>query len=256
MDDKLILNGLAHMAMKPTENVRDYFGRLNKTNKIILDGKRSYTLILAKPLLGANGFLDIAEVDAYYEIVDEAIGEPYLLNFFRAGLPTDLKRVLNLQELDNLELYTAVKLATIESRSKEESKLRVYDIEDKQEDAVDDINYCQQRSQPQQRRSNPPYQGNNRGSSRAGYNNRNNPYSWRNPAQQNNQQGYNANRNKQVCVFCKIPNHRQEECCKRIAANKPCLDTSGCLFWPRINAAADNNQPQMAPIQSLQDFQF
>jgi hypothetical protein len=38
-DDKLILDGLAHMAMCQTENVRDYFGRLNKTNNIILEGK-------------------------------------------------------------------------------------------------------------------------------------------------------------------------------------------------------------------------
>ena len=213
----------------------------------------------AKPVLGTNGFLDTAEVDAYYEIRDEAIGEFYLLNFFHAGLPMDLKRVLNLQELDNLELYTAVKLATIESRSKEEGKSRVYAIEDKQEDAVDAITYCQQRNQPQQQGcSNPPYQGNNRGSSGSGYNNRNNSYSWRNLAQQNNQQGNNSNRNKLVCVFCKIPNHRQEECHKRNAANKPCLDTSGHPFWPRINAAADNNQnqPKAAPIQSLQDFPF
>jgi hypothetical protein len=132
------------MAIKPTQNVHDYFGRLNKTNKIILDGKRNYALILAKPVPGTNSFLDTAEVDAYYEIGDEAIGEFYLLNFFCVGLPTELKRVINLQELDNLELYTAVKLATIESRSKEEGKSRVYTVEDKPEDAVDAVTYREQ----------------------------------------------------------------------------------------------------------------
>jgi hypothetical protein len=83
-DDKLILDGLTHMAMKNTENVRNYFGPLNKTNKLIMDGKCSYALIPAKPVPGANGFLDPAEVDAYYEIRQEAIGEFYLLNFFHA----------------------------------------------------------------------------------------------------------------------------------------------------------------------------
>jgi hypothetical protein len=34
-DDKLILDRLAHLAMKQMENVLDYFGRLNKTNHII-----------------------------------------------------------------------------------------------------------------------------------------------------------------------------------------------------------------------------
>ena len=34
LDDKQILDGLAHLAMKPTENVQDYFGRLNMVNMI------------------------------------------------------------------------------------------------------------------------------------------------------------------------------------------------------------------------------
>ena len=49
-DDKLILDGLAHMAMKKSENVRDYFGRLNKTNNIIMEGKCQYTLLPPKPV--------------------------------------------------------------------------------------------------------------------------------------------------------------------------------------------------------------
>ncbi len=37
-DDKLILDGLAHMAMRPTENIRDFFGQLNKVNTGWLSG--------------------------------------------------------------------------------------------------------------------------------------------------------------------------------------------------------------------------
>ena len=132
-DDKLILDGLAHMAMKKSENVCDYFGRLNKTNNIIMEGKCQYTLLPPKPVVQANGFLDTAEVDTYYDIRDRAIGEFYLLNLFRAGLPTELKRVINLQSLNELDLYNAVKLATIESLSREEAKnssTTVYPIEE------------------------------------------------------------------------------------------------------------------------------
>jgi len=50
-DDKLILDGLAHLAMKPSENVRDYFGRLNITNTIIMDAYDSYTILAAEPVL-------------------------------------------------------------------------------------------------------------------------------------------------------------------------------------------------------------
>jgi len=253
-DDKLILDGLAHMAMKRTENVRDYFGRLNKTNNIIMEGKCQYTLLPPKPTVKANGFLDTAEVDAYYDIRDKAIGEFYLLNLFRAGLPTELKRVINLQSLNELDLYNAVKLATIESLSREEAKSssQVFAVDDDTEDAVDAVNYRPQKASNQgSRGQNRNFRGNNRGSS----SNRGNPYTWRNPNQP--QPGSNSNRNKQICVFCKIPNHRQEECRKRINANKPCLDTNGRPFWPKINAATDTNPGQNpAPIQSIEDFQF
>ena len=240
--------------MKKTENICDYFGRLNKTNNIIMEGKCQYTLLPPKPVVQANGFLDTAEVDAYYDIREKAIGEFYLLNLFRAGLPTELKRVINLQSLNELDLYNAVKLATIESLSREEAKTssHVFAIEDETEDAVDAVNYRPQKSSNQTSRGqNRNFRGNNRGSS----SNRGNPYSWRNPNQP--QPGSNSNRNKQICVFCKIPNHRQEECRKRINANKPCLDTNGRPFWPKVNAATDTNPGQNpAQIQSIEDFRF
>jgi hypothetical protein len=39
------------MAMGPTENVRSFFGRLNKVNAVILDAYNSYTLTPADPAL-------------------------------------------------------------------------------------------------------------------------------------------------------------------------------------------------------------
>jgi len=69
----------------------------------------------------------------------------FLLNHFQAGLPTELRRVLNLQNKDELRLNAAVKLATIKARSREEAKCasKVYateviveDTEDTQIEAV------------------------------------------------------------------------------------------------------------------------
>jgi hypothetical protein len=54
-DDKLILDGLAHMAMRPTENVRSFFGRLNKVNTVILDAYQGYTLTPADPAIDSTG---------------------------------------------------------------------------------------------------------------------------------------------------------------------------------------------------------
>jgi hypothetical protein len=41
--------------------------------------------------------------------------------------------------------------------------------------------------------------------------------------------GNNTNWNGKYCFYCKIQNHMQEECWKRIRENKPCKDRQGCL---------------------------
>ncbi len=81
--------------------------------------------------------------------------------------------------------------------------------------------------------------------------NQGNSNNWR-----SNALGSNTNKNKQICVFCKIPNHWQEDSRKHIAANKPYLDTSGWPFWPKVIVADSSNQQNAAAIQALQNFQF
>jgi hypothetical protein len=54
-------------------------------------------------------------------------------------------------------------------------------------------------------------------------------------------QGSKASRNGKFCVYCKILNHTQEECCKRMKDNKSCVNRKGQLFWPKINATTKNN---------------
>ena len=62
--DKLILDGLAHMAMKPSENVRSFFGRLNKVNTVIVDAYHGYTLTPLDPVIDAatgNHIISLAD---------------------------------------------------------------------------------------------------------------------------------------------------------------------------------------------------
>ena len=49
--------------------------------------------------------------------------------------------------------------------------------------------------------------------------------------------------NGKFCAYCKILNHSQEECRKRMRDNKPCVNNQGKLYWPKINSAAENNDP-------------
>ncbi len=150
-DDKLILDGLTHMAMHPTENIRDFFRRLNKVNAVILDAYQGYTLAPQDPVLGANGniTMTLAEHQNYKKALVENVVEFYILNQFRAALLLDLRRVINLQPMHTLDLDTAVCLATIELRSKDEargsSKIQAVQQEEEEEN-VEAISQNRQRN--------------------------------------------------------------------------------------------------------------
>jgi hypothetical protein len=59
-----------------------------------------------------------------------------------------------------------------------------------------------------------------------------------------NTQGNTRNSgNGKFCCYCKILNHSQEECRKRMRDNKPCVTNQGRLYWPKINSMAENNDP-------------
>jgi hypothetical protein len=252
-DDKLLLDGLAHMQQKSTENVRSFFGRLNKVNRVIVDAYHAYTLTPANPPVDAAGNISNADFLAYKQALIQNVTEFYLLNQFRAALLPELRRVINLQPMETLDLDTAVRLATIELRSKEEAKAtsRINPVQqpEEEEDAVEAVAQPRQKKffpqtqrnkfQQQQRQAPRPQQQNN--SSR-------NNQQWRptNP-------GNNSNRNNKNCSFCRRQGHRQEECRQRMNANQPCIDSNGKTFWPKINTTDAG-----APIQSLQDqdFQF
>jgi hypothetical protein len=60
---------------------------------------------------------------------------------------------------------------------------------------------------------------------------------------QNNSNPQGNSGNGKFCCYCKILNHLQEECRKRMRDNKPCVTNQGKLYWPKINSTAENNDP-------------
>ncbi len=92
-DDKLILDGLAHMAMRPSENVRSFFGHLNKVNTVILDAYQGYTLTPQDPVAEGAGNITMTlnDFNAYKKALVENVVEFYILNQFRAALLPDLR---------------------------------------------------------------------------------------------------------------------------------------------------------------------
>jgi hypothetical protein len=41
--------------------------------------------------------------------------------------------------------------------------------------------------------------------------------------------------------YCKIQNHTQEECRKRIQENKPCKDKQGHAYWLKVYVTSNGN---------------
>ena len=148
-DDKLILDGLAHMAMRPTKNVRSFFGRLNKVNTVILDTYQSYMLTPPDLAIDATGnhVITPADSQAYKQAMVENVVEFYIQNQFRAALLPDLRRVIHLQPMHTLDLDMAVRLATIELRSKDEAKGSSKIQAVQQEDEVHNIEAISQNRQ-------------------------------------------------------------------------------------------------------------
>jgi len=62
----------------------------------------------------------------------------------------------------------------------------------------------------------------------------------------------NSRCNNQIMVFCQRQGHQQEECRKRIKANKPCFNAfTRRAFWPKINLMDPNttyNAPLLQPM--------
>jgi hypothetical protein len=98
---------------------------------------------------------------------------------------------------------------------------------------------CQQQQQqqyPQQQNSG--YKGNQQ---RGKQNNKKFYLKKSNPP---NTQGNSGNSgNGKFCSYCKILNHSQEECRKRMRDYKLCVTNQGKLYWLKINSTAENNDP-------------
>jgi hypothetical protein len=248
-DDKLILDGLAHLAMKQTERVRDYFGWLNKTNTIIMDAYEMYTILPAELVLANQA--DTLAMRAYVRQSDLSLARFFLMNHFQASLPSELHWVLNLQNQDELWLSNAVKLATIEARSREEAKCssKAYAAAVAPDDYKEPQIHAFCQGSNFSRQSTGKYQ-----SQPARKNNQQRP---QNKPWKPSGQGNNSNRNGQTCSFCKMQNHWQEDCRKRIKANKPCLDSNGHPFWPKVNAADENPTNSIEALDfTFQNFQW
>ena len=63
--------------------------------------------------------------------------------------------------------------------------------------------------------------------------------------------GNNTNRNGKYCFYCKLQNHTQDECFKRIREKKPCRDRQGRAYWPRVYLTENSDSQNQGQQQGF-----
>jgi hypothetical protein len=137
----------------------------------------------------------------------------------------DAYHILFTEHCVEMDKRASVKSASIHAVSEDQNLVVT------QESEVATFRPQQRQQQPHNNQHNFNNGGNRssgQGFSRGKFNNR--------PSGQN-QGGSNAARNSKLCMFCKLMNHTQQECRKRIKENKPCNNEKGQYYWQKINSA-------------------
>jgi hypothetical protein len=169
-----------------------------------------------------------------------------LAQVFRAAAPENVRKLLSHKDQTRMTVDDAYDTFftdhRVESDKKERNMVNVIkEEEDSSNNAAeqDIAAFRPQQRQQQQRyvtQQNSNYR-NNQNQQQKGKQNKNSC-----PKKQNSNPQNNSGNGK-FCAYCKILNHSQEECRKRMRDNKPCVNNQGKLYWPKINSAAENNDP-------------
>ena len=237
-DDKQIIEGLSNLAMGPTETTGELLARITNLMVIIKESYAAYNNKAPEPPTDAQGLghVGLLENTAKQWTNDTANSmlQFFKMQLFRASLPGDLRKAVAQHDPTTMTLDDMYQVATDTQR---ESGLKTTkpvsaiqddsqtEDEDDEEDAEDEVAAFQNRR-------NNRFQGRNRNQgSGPPRTNRGNAGG-----------GNNRNRNGKYCFYCKIQNHTQEECRKRMKDNKPCKDKQGRAYWPKVYVTSDNQE--------------
>jgi hypothetical protein len=158
------------------------------------------------------------------------------MQLLRAALPADLQKVVAQRNPNTLTLDDMYQIATDTQRESglkiKQAIAAVHPDERDNSDVDEEIAAFQRKkfskSSDQKKTSNPVTKCNYKGSS-SNYKSGSGP-------------GNNANRNGKYCFYCKLQNHTQEDCFKRIRDKKLCKDRQGRAYWPRVYITSNSDQ--------------
>jgi hypothetical protein len=224
-DEKMIMEGLSNLAMKPGESTGELLARITNTMVIIKDSYASYENKPAAPAHHNvnNGFT----MPVCRQWRDEALNnvQQFLkMQLFRAALTPELRKVVAQRNPNTMTWDDMYQIAT-DTRREAGPKIKqaVAAVHPEHEDE-DEVTAFQRRkgnkNTERKKSSNPTTKSGSKGYS--------------NNFRSNTGPGNNANQNGKYCFYCKLQNHTQEECFKPIHEKKPCKDRQGRAYWPRV----------------------
>jgi hypothetical protein len=172
-----------------------------------------------------------------------------LAQVFRAAAPENVRKLLSHKDQTRMTVDDAYDTFFTDHRVESDKRERtMVNVINNEEDSCNnateqDIAAFRPQQRQQQQRYAPQQNSNYRNNQNQQQKGKQNKNSY--PKKQNyNPQGNSGNNgNGKFCAYCKILNHSQEECRKRIRDNKPCVNNQGKLYWPKINSTAENNDP-------------
>jgi hypothetical protein len=248
-DDKLIVNGLTNLAHHQGENPRKFMARLEKLFNTLYENYASYQVKPDRPAaIQPQGTYREDNLTSFANDSVKAYNRFLLMEVFRAAALESIRKLLSHKDQTRLTVedvyHTFFTDHRVETDRKERAMINA--INEEEETTNLDLEVAAFRPQPcqQQQQQQYPQQQNSgyKGNQQRGKQNNKKFY----PKKSNppNTQGNSGNSgNGKFCSYCKILNHSQEECRKRMRDNKPCVTNQGKLYWPKINSTAENKDP-------------
>jgi hypothetical protein len=234
------VDGLANLAHRQGENPRKFFSRLEKLFNVLHENYASYRIKPERPApIQPQGTFTQDALTQFANDSVEAYNNFLFAQVFKAAAPENVRKLLSHKDQTRLTVDDAYQTFFTEHRVEQDKRqnttLNVHAIDENNDPEANQSDpnvaaFRPQRPQQQQQQQQfrPQQQYNNRGNRSRGQS------SYRGNSNRSNQ-GSNATRNGKFCIYCKILNHTQEECRKRINDKKPCVNGKGQLYWPKIN---------------------
>jgi hypothetical protein len=241
-DKKMIMEGLSNLAMKHGESTGELLARITNTMVIIKDSYASYENKPPAPAkFDVNNGFTMPVCQQWKDDVLNKTQQFLKMQLFRAALTPELRKVMAQRNPNTMTLEDMYQIAT-DTQREAGPKIKQAVAAVRPEDDDDEVAAFQ-------RRKNKTSDGRKTPSSNLTAKSGSKGYSGN--YRSNLGPGNNTNRNGKYCFYCKLQNHMQDECFKRIREKKPCRDRQGRAYWPRVYLTENSDSQNQGQQQGF-----